>query len=247
MSASRSLVELAPDIQEEIKVLAMRVTQGMPAFRSLRAVLTEKEWQEILPELSGYFPPSAPGTRVSAAEARRRKSAPAEKESAGEANGPASEPVKPELRRPEYYAIKTLMRLRNLTQCRAIIELARATELLTEAGYRRLLREIGEQDVSLPADTSSKLEWDKGLCELRLNGKVIKRVRGPKIARNVVRVLDAFQEQGWARHTCDPLPGGRDQKRLHDTIQSLNDDLEGIRFRADGTGEGICWDLAPSP
>ena len=50
MSASRSLAELAPDIQEEIKLLAIRVTQGFPAFRSLRAVLTEKEWQEILPD-----------------------------------------------------------------------------------------------------------------------------------------------------------------------------------------------------
>lgn len=240
MSSVPNLDGLSPDVREEIECLAMRVTQGIPAYRSLRAVLTEAEWAEIEPELKQYFPPAA--EKEDPRSARQKAGRPSRT-----ANAPPGEPtasvcksaVEPTAR-PPYYAIKTLVKVRQLSECRAILELALATDLLSEASYRRLLREIGELSAARPV---GKPEWDRSAGELRFGGKVVKRVRGPRVAKNVVTVLDAFQEEGWPRHIDDPLPDGRKQKRLHDTVWSLNEDLEVIRFRADGSGEGFCWNL----
>jgi hypothetical protein len=37
-------------------------------------------------------------------------------------------------------------------------------------------------------------------------------------------------------------PNGVADVRLHDTIKSLNEKLSGIRFRSDGTGDGVIWE-----
>jgi hypothetical protein len=50
----------------------------------------------------------------------------------------------------------------------------------------------------------------------------------------------------WDSRIPDPLPGGRNQKRLADTVNDLNDNHANrgiIRFRRDGTGEGVIWEL----
>lgn len=257
MPAARNLNDLSPDVQEEIKLLAVRVTQGVPAYRSLKRVLTDGEWRQIETELERYFPPPKTNEHTGTAEPKTGESARATVASTPEAVSPASEPAASTPARPPYYAIKTLMKLRKMSQCRAILELGPATNLVTDADYRRLLYEIGEHEEPPPApappvapvspETALQPEWDKAVSELRLGGKVIKRVRGPNVAKNVVMVLDCFQDEGWQRHIFDPLPGARDQKRLHDTVASLNKNLEGLRFRTDGSGEGICWDLTPSP
>lgn len=68
-------------------------------------------------------------------------------------------------------------------------------------------------------------------------------------ARNQVSVLEAFEAAGWPKCIDDPLPaltGRKGKKRRLQTIRSLNEGLEAgtIRFRADGTGRGICWEEA---
>jgi hypothetical protein len=87
--------------------------------------------------------------------------------------------------------------------------------------------------------------WNKDRCELTYRGSVIKRVKSASVAKNVVRVLDAFQEDDWPDRIDDPLDPSKkkDQQRLHETIKRLNDNLDVIRFRADGTGQGIRWEL----
>jgi hypothetical protein len=76
----------------------------------------------------------------------------------------------------------------------------------------------------------------------------VKEFRQP--APNQTRLLDVFQEQGWATaHIDDPLPGHREEteedakRRLQETIKNLNRGLlpGTIRFRGDGTGQGIRW------
>ena len=90
--------------------------------------------------------------------------------------------------------------------------------------------------------------WNKDRGELTYRDTVIKRVKRVSVAKNVVRVLDCFQEDGWPDRIDDPLNRSKDQQRLHETIKRLNDNLEIIRFRADGTGQGIRWELtAPEP
>ena len=59
-----------------------------------------------------------------------------------------------------------------------------------------------------------------------------------------MKVLDAFQEDGWPDRIDDPLSPSKDQQRLHETIASLNENmaLPLVHFRADGTGQGIVWE-----
>jgi hypothetical protein len=77
--------------------------------------------------------------------------------------------------------------------------------------------------------------------ELRFGGRTVRRVR--HAAANLRRILSAFEEDGWPTRIDDPTPDGDSLKR-YDAIKQLNKGLEGIRFRADGTGDGIEWRLA---
>jgi hypothetical protein len=89
MPATANLNDLPDEIANEIKEIGLRVTQGMPAFRALKCVLSDGEWLLIEDELKRYFPPT-------------RK-----------------HPNDQLPRRPSYYAIKTLMRIRKISQPRA--------------------------------------------------------------------------------------------------------------------------------
>jgi len=88
--------------------------------------------------------------------------------------------------------------------------------------------------------------WDCDRQELRLGSQVVKefRLHSP----NQSMILTAFEEEGWPPKVDDPLPPHAEidaKQRLHDTIKSLNrgQKLKLIRFRGDGTGQGIRWEL----
>ena len=87
-------------------------------------------------------------------------------------------------------------------------------------------------------------QLDPARHELRVGGKGVKhyKVRSP----NQETILTAFQEEGWPRHILDPLPGGPNKARVQKTVESLNKSLKGIRFHADGSGEGFTWERLPS-
>jgi hypothetical protein len=94
-------------------------------------------------------------------------------------------------------------------------------------------------DQSVPA-------WDAQRRELRMNGRVIKRFRWS--AKNQERILATFEEEGWLYRIDDPIPpqSNADQKqRLRDAVRALNKNHEAslIRFRGDGTGQGVVWEL----
>lgn len=91
---------------------------------------------------------------------------------------------------------------------------------------------------------ASAPSWNKTRGELSFEGNLAKKVRNIGAAKNVVLILDTFQELKWPEKIDDPLPGGADGKRLRDAIESLNKGLIGIRFRPDGTGMGITWERA---
>lgn len=94
--------------------------------------------------------------------------------------------------------------------------------------------------------SEAKPSWDKESFDLSFHGEVIRRIGRPDRATNLLRVLNAFQSQGWPARIADPLPGLRDFVRLHKTIFSLNRGLKRIVFRADGTGAGIRWESRAS-
>ncbi len=93
--------------------------------------------------------------------------------------------------------------------------------------------------------------WDADNRQLWFKGKVVKQFRQP--APNQTRLLDVFEEQGWASQRIDdPLPLARGEhdhdakKRLHNTLKNLNRGLPPgtIRFRGDGTGQAVIWEYA---
>ena len=90
--------------------------------------------------------------------------------------------------------------------------------------------------------------WDPATHTLRLGNKIVKQYRVP--SPNQETVLAVFQEEGWPPRIDDPLPpvaDGLPRDRLRNTIRSLNSSQKNrfLRFRGDGTGEGICWERAP--
>jgi hypothetical protein len=88
-------------------------------------------------------------------------------------------------------------------------------------------------------------QWDRESRVLYVGPRVVKefRVRSP----NQESVLAAFEEEGWPRYIDDPLsPSDQCPKhRLRDTIKGLNANQRNrlLRFRGDGTGERVRWDL----
>lgn len=99
--------------------------------------------------------------------------------------------------------------------------------------------EVGPTARQNPATETVRPRWDSECGELRYQGDVIRRVRSRSVARSIVRVLDAFEEDGWPRRIDNPV--GNDKIKIHETIKSLNDGLTRIRFHGDGVGEGIIW------
>lgn len=88
-------------------------------------------------------------------------------------------------------------------------------------------------------DGQLKPSWDKEKCELRFDNAVVRHVK--RSAKNIVRILDAFEEEGWPPRIDDPLPPATETRRLSETVRTLNDRLDRIRFQADGSGKGIIW------
>lgn len=89
--------------------------------------------------------------------------------------------------------------------------------------------------------------WDGEGRVLSVGGRIVKRYRVP--SPNQEAVLAAFHEEGWPRRIDDPLPPQAEQDpkyRLHFTIHRLNQNQVQhlVRFFGDGTGEGVCWELA---
>lgn len=100
-----------------------------------------------------------------------------------------------------------------------------------------------ERDPDPPSDGMPT--WDGERKELRMGGILVKRFRWP--APNQETILTVFEEEGWPPRIDDPLPPAPDvepKRRLHDTIKCLNrnQDHRVLRFRGDGTGEGVVWD-----
>lgn len=131
------------------------------------------------------------------------------------------------------------LQVRGGTIQRAIVEAAHALGFLTEADRQWLLRELDEPSSS--AGGQFLIEWNRVLGELRLNGKLIRKVRLAN-ATHLLDLLDAFQDAGWPEQIEDPLSVEPNGQLLRETLRTLNNGLTRLRFFADGTGHGIRWE-----
>jgi len=84
--------------------------------------------------------------------------------------------------------------------------------------------------------------WDGDRRKLWFDSRLCKRYTGNP-AKNQIDVIEAFDAAGWPATVPDPF---RDPRKLNVTIRSLNDAMAPgtIRFRGDGTGEGVIWEAA---
>jgi hypothetical protein len=138
------------------------------------------------------------------------------------------------------------MQAKRVSRWRAIIEVARCLGL-PEAEYERLLNRLGEQRSAIPKGRQTPV-WVKESSTLLLDGEIIKQIRRPNQARNQIRILDAFQEEGWPGRIDDPLPRpatGVDSRQLGEAVRRLKQGLQRITFGRDGSGEGVRWEFAP--
>lgn len=121
------------------------------------------------------------------------------------------------------------------------------------AGRRQVLASQGETNGHFPVVRAVETDepdslvprWDSDLREFQYGGSIVKRFRTP--SPNQETILAAFEEEGWPTRIDDPLPGAPEidpKQRLHDTIKSLNRNQldRRVRFRGDGTGEGVRWE-----
>lgn len=115
---------------------------------------------------------------------------------------------------------------------------------------------IGQQSTSSQTDPSNESALESALPDwcpnnriLKIDGKIVKHFKWP--APNQEKLICAFAEQGWPSHLEDPLPpnGVCPKQRLHDTIKCLNRNQVNklIKFRGDGTGQGVRWEYRPVP
>jgi hypothetical protein len=96
------------------------------------------------------------------------------------------------------------------------------------------------------ARTTDKPYWDRATRTLTLRGVIVKRFRQPSPFQMLI--LDVFEQEGWPPQIDDPITGADfagAKPRLHNVIQNLNRHQLNrlIRFRGDGTGEGIRWQI----
>jgi len=107
-----------------------------------------------------------------------------------------------------------------------------------------LLRSTVGPDAEAKAATKPAVDWNRALGELKVNGTVARRVAQPNRAKQVVAVLDVFQEEAWPARIDSPFPPDESGKQtLREAVRSLNKGMNCIRFEADGTGEGIRFRL----
>jgi hypothetical protein len=138
------------------------------------------------------------------------------------------------------HCVDQYVRLRQVSRIRAVLNLAYGIDLLTENQYRRLLEASGEADCR----QCGTPVWNAERCELSIRGRCVRRIRGRNVALNVHTILDTFQEEGWPARIDDPLTDGPNPGRLREAVRTLNKKLTGMRFRADGSGEGVLWENA---
>ncbi len=93
-----------------------------------------------------------------------------------------------------------------------------------------------------PAVTESKPIWDRERGRLELGGVLVRKVS--RRGKNIRKVLDAFQDQGWPQCIGNPLlekhAKSMDLATFHETLKTLNKTLKAIKFSGDGFG-GIVW------
>jgi hypothetical protein len=133
-----------------------------------------------------------------------------------------------------------------------IVEVAYALGFINAARREALIDQLGARlavGKTRTTGTAAIPHWDDDARELRYRGQLIRVVKRPKQANNIVTILRAFQAAGWPKRIVDPF--GRkpsDETRRRD-IENLNKLLLKplLKFACDGNGTGFLWKSIATP
>jgi hypothetical protein len=128
-------------------------------------------------------------------------------------------------------------RRHRLTLAQAIVQLESRHSGRDLTTYCWMLEAIGEKP--LPDSRPPEIVWNRSLGELRVDGRIARRVPSVEIAHRIVRILDAFRKQNWPERIESPFGEDLTPHELREIVRSLNRGLQGLRFRCDGTSRGI--------
>ena len=124
-----------------------------------------------------------------------------------------------------------------------IVEAAHAVGLISGTRREALLGELNAK----PPASQSRLEavprWNDDARELRFRGKVVRTVKRPKQAHNIVTILRAFEAAGWPPRIDDPHGRKANDETRRRDVSNLNAKLDTslLKFECDGNGTGFLW------
>jgi hypothetical protein len=133
------------------------------------------------------------------------------------------------------------MKLRGVSAECAVIEVARELGFLDDRTAQWLLGEVGEKTTA--ASGTKSPTWHPESGELRLQDRVIRRIRVMASPSNIQRILDSFEAADWPSRIDGPLTHGTDPQRLHQAVLFLNEGLKAIRFHVQKGGQAVTWGL----
>ena len=122
----------------------------------------------------------------------------------------------------------------------SVLDVSRAVGSIDQLTYEWLIRGIVGARVRF--GPGIRPEWNHCRGELKFQGHIIRRVR-ISVGNQIVKILDEFERQGWPERIDSPITDSSDDMAHRDAIRGLNRKLAVIRFRSDGTGRGIVWEI----
>lgn len=133
-----------------------------------------------------------------------------------------------------------------------IVEIAHALGFINGPRRDFLLGELGAKPragMASKARAPAIPHWDDDARELRYLGQLVRVVKSPKQAHNIVGVLRAFEAAGWPPRIDDPhRRKSNDETRRRD-VETLNKRLLKplLKFACDGNGVGFLWKKIAPP
>jgi hypothetical protein len=141
--------------------------------------------------------------------------------------------------RKELGTVRMYMEARGACLEQAVIDIAERLNLMDAGTATWLRRELDLSDAT-PVSAKDRPTWNPSAGELRLDGRLIRRIRVLRRPSNIQQIVDRFEAAGWPRRIKSPLKLG--QQQLHQTLRYLNRSLKKIRFRAQEGAQAIIWE-----
>lgn len=133
-------------------------------------------------------------------------------------------------------------------QC--IVEVACAVGLLNDSRRDSLLDALGVKPWAkkIAKQRSAVVpHWDEDARELWFQGKVVRVVKRPRQAHNIVKILRACEAAGWPPRIDDPHGRKSNDETRRRDVSNLNKGLDTslMKFECDGDGTGFLLKKVP--